>query len=146
VLPDEEYFVYLCYHGALHQFSRLAWLMDIRAFLHMKKDSLDYPVLLKIARTLQVERHTGLTLRLLEDYFGDEIPEPLSVLLTHSRRMRFLTKNCHRMAGRETSYGLSLRGRSGKLVYMMVMIKGLAGKIDLLYGIIMRMVVERMIS
>jgi hypothetical protein len=140
VLPDEAYFVYLCYHGALHQFSRLAWLMDIRAFLQLKKNTLDYAALRNIARTLGVERHTGLALRLLEDYFEDEIPQPLDVLVTPSPRMRMLALSCRRMIGRDTSYGLSLKGRFGKLLYMMVLIRGIAGKIDLLYGIMVRMV------
>ncbi len=34
IFAREQYLVYLCYHGALHQFSRLGWLMDIRAFVH----------------------------------------------------------------------------------------------------------------
>ena len=143
VLPDEAYFVYLCYHGALHQFSRLAWLMDIRAFLQLKKNTLDYAVVRNIASTLWAERHVGLALQLLEDYYGDEIPGPLSGLVTRSNRMRFLASNCRRMIGRDTSYGLSLKGRFGKLVYMMVLLRGWAGKVDWIYGIIMRMLAGR---
>jgi hypothetical protein len=120
--------------------------MDIRAFLQLKKNTMDYAVVRNIASTLWTERHVGLALHLLEDYFKDEIPPPLAVLATPSPRMHFLASNCRRMTGRDEHYGLSLRGRFRKLVYMMVMIKGLAGKIDLLYGIIMRMVVKRMIS
>jgi hypothetical protein len=140
VLPDEEYFVYLCYHGALHQFSRLAWLMDIRAFLQLKKNTLDYAGVRNIARKLRVERHVGLALHLLEDYFGDEIPRSLLKKMIRSWRMRFLVSNCRLLIGRDVAYGLSLRGRFGKLVYMMVLIRGIAGKIDLLYGIMVRMV------
>ena len=140
VLPDEAYFVYLCYHGALHQFSRLAWLMDIRAFLQVKKNTLDYEAVRNIARTLRAERPVGLAVQLLEDYFGDEIPKPLTLLVTRSHRMRFLVSNCRDMIGRDEQYGLSLGGRFGKLLYMMVMIRGMAGKIDLLYGIMVRVV------
>jgi hypothetical protein len=143
VLPDEAYFVYLCYHGALHQFSRLAWLMDIRAFLQLKKNTLDYATVLSSARTLRVERHVGLALQLLKDYFEDEIPRPLAVLVTPSHGMRFLASNCRRMTGRDMSYGLSLRGRFGKLVYMMVLLRGWGAKADWFYGIFMRMVVGR---
>lgn len=146
VLPDEAYFVYLCYHGALHQFSRLAWLMDIRAFLQLKKNTMDYAVVRNIASTLWVERHVGLALHLLADYFGDEIPGPLAVLVTRSHRMRFLASNCRRMTGKDESYSGSIRGRFGKLVYMLLLIRGIAGKIDLLYGIMVRLAAGRMKS
>jgi|GEM_PF-2797433 hypothetical protein len=141
VLPDEAYFAYLCYHGALHQFSRLAWLMDIRAFLQLKRGTLDYNRLLEIAYSLHAERHLFLALRLLEEYFNDEIPEPLSKLVIRSPRIHFLASNCRSMIGRDTSYGLSLKGRFGKLLYMMVLLRGWTGKVDWIYGIIMRMLV-----
>jgi hypothetical protein len=35
-------------------------------------------------------------------------------------------------------YGASWRGRSGKLIYMMVLIRGMSGRADLLYGIFLR--------
>ncbi len=41
IFAREQYLVYLCYHGALHQFSRLGWLMDIRAFVATFRDVLD---------------------------------------------------------------------------------------------------------
>jgi hypothetical protein len=141
VPPPEKYLVYLCYHGSLHQFSRLAWLLDIRTFLLLKKNMLDYPKLLSIARSLRTERSLFLAMRLLQEYFGDEIPEPLKNQFSHSKRMNSLVKRCRRMIDKDEGYGLSWPGRIGKLMYMMMLIKGFAGKIDLLYGIFMRMLI-----
>lgn len=144
VLPDEVYFVYLCYHGALHQFSRLAWLLDIRAFLQLKKDSLDYNKMLGIAQRLRTERAVYLALYLLHDYFGDKIPEPLKIHDIRSRRMIFLVKRCQKLIGENDAYGVSWRGRIGKLVYVMLLIRGFAGRVDLIYGIFMRMLAGRL--
>ena len=143
VMPDEAYLAYLCYHGALHQFSRLAWLMDIRAFLHLKKDTLDYDRMLAVARTLRSERHLFLALRLLEDYFSEEIPGPLSERIPRTPRMNYLARHCRQMIGKEERYELSRRGRFGKLAYMMVLIRGLSGKLDLLFGIVLRFLMVR---
>jgi hypothetical protein len=138
VPPVEKYLVYLCYHGSLHQFSRLAWLLDIRAFLQLMKDILDYTRLLAIARSLRTERSVFLALMLLQDYFGDEIPKPLKNYIKHTKRMNFLLSACRRMIGRDEGYGLSWCGRTGKLIYMMYLIRGFTGKVDLIYGICMR--------
>ena len=145
VLPDEAYFVYLCYHGSLHQFSRLAWLQDIRAFLSLKRNLLDYEKLMIIARSLRTERGVYLAMLLLQQYFGDEIPEQLKKQIVISKRLNFLASVCHRMLLRDTGYGFTLHGRAGKLIYMMFLIKGFAGKIDLIYGIFMRFVVKRIL-
>ena len=52
--------------------------------------------------------------------------------------MNALVNICRQMIGKDEGYGLSLRGRIGKLMYMMILIKGFAGKVDLLYGIFLR--------
>jgi len=144
VLPQEKYLVYLCYHGSLHQFSRLAWLLDIRAFLQLKKDALDYIKLLEIAQRLRAERAVFLAMHLLRDYFGDKMPESLKNHDIRSRRMKFLVNRCQRLIGEDEEYGVSWRGRIGKLVYMMLLIRGYAGKVDLVYGIFMRMLTNRL--
>jgi hypothetical protein len=138
VPPPEKYLVYLCYHGSLHQFSRLAWLMDIRAFLLIKKDMLDYARLLAIARALRTERSVFLACMLLQDYFGDEIPGPLNDHIKCTRRLNYLISVCKGMIDKDEGYGLTWCGRTGKLIYMMRLIKGFAGKVDLIFGICLR--------
>ncbi len=139
VLPDEAYFVYLCYHGALHQFSRLAWLMDIRAFLKLKNSDLDQKQLISLAKSLRVERCVSLAGLLLKTYFGEEYA---AADYRVSIRIRLLASFCRRMLGRRAEYGLTLRGRIGKIMYMMLLIKGVSGKIDWLYGVFMRQMMK----
>ena len=143
VPPLEKYLAYLCYHGSLHRFSRLAWLLDIRAFLSLNHGVLDHQKLLSVARSLRSERSLFLAMRLLQEYFGDEIPEPLKGQVPGSARMNSLVAGCRRMIDKDEKYGTSLPGRTGKLLYMMLLIKGFAGKIDFLYGIILRFLTGR---
>jgi hypothetical protein len=145
VLSDEAYFVYLCYHGALHQFSRLAWLMDIRAFLSLKQEVFDYKKLMAIARSLHTERSVFLVMLLLQQYFGDEIPEDIAVKVMNNKRFHCLTRVCANIIGRNAMYWKTLRGRAEKVLYVFLLIKGIAGKIDWLYGIFLRFVVKRFI-
>jgi hypothetical protein len=112
VLPDETYFVYLCYHGSLHQFSRLAWLMDIRAFLKVKQQVLDYPAIMALAHTLKVERSMYLAMHLLQHYFSDDLPPEIVVHLPNNARFRYLISVCYNMIGREPDYWKTFRGRT----------------------------------
>ena len=143
VLPPEKYFVYLCYHGALHQFSRLAWLMDIRAFLSHMRSTLDFNKVLSIAHAWQAEKSLFLAMHLLEMYFGDDIPLEISGNPDYKRLPRYLTKVCTGIIAKNASYGLTFRGRTEKVFYIMVLTTGIAAKIDWLYGIVMRFVVKR---
>ena len=141
VPPLEKYFAYLCYHGSLHQFSRLAWLLDIRAFLQTRYHALDFQKVLAIARSWRAERSVFIAMYLLQDYFGDEVPASLTSPPKHAGRTAFLASQCRELLDKDEKYAFSLHGRFGKLIYMMVLIKGLAGKIDLLFGILLRMVI-----
>jgi hypothetical protein len=144
VLPPEQYFVYLCYHGALHQFSRLGWLTDIRAYLSLKRGELDYDRVLSLAREMRAERSLFIAMTLLREYFDDEIPAPVEKAMMRNRQFDFLVRNCRRMLSRDAGYGLTVRGRVNKFIYMMVLIRGVAGRIDLLYGIVMRILANWM--
>jgi hypothetical protein len=143
VLPSEKYLVYLWYHGGLHQFSRLGWLMDIRAFLALKRDELDFAKVAAIALEIHAERSLFLAMTLLNQFFGDELPVVLEQAMTQKKRLGFLAKNCRAILSRDNLYGFTIQGRVNKLIYMMVLIKGVAGRIDLLYGIFMRFLAAR---
>jgi hypothetical protein len=138
ILPPEQYLAYLCYHGSLHQFSRLAWLMDIRAFLRVKRNDLNDEKILSEAGEIKAERSLFLAMTLLHQLFGDEIPGTFEKAMTHKKRIEWMAKICRRMLIRDPGYGLTLPGRYHKLVYMMILIRGFAGRMDLLYGIAMR--------
>jgi hypothetical protein len=140
VFAREQYLVYLCYHGALHQFSRLGWLMDIRAFVVAFRDVLDYEKTISLARNNKSETCLFLAFALLENYFGDEVPVVLKQVMPGDKRFRFLVNSCSEMLSKEPGYGLTLPGRTNKLSYMMRLISTLRGRADLLYGISMRYV------
>jgi hypothetical protein len=144
VLPPEKYFVYLCYHGALHQFSRLDWLMDIRAFLILRRDKLDIQKVLAIARALHAEKSLFLAMYLLERYVGEAIPAEISGNARYRQLSPYLTRVCTAMIGQNEDYWMTFGGRTDKVLYIMVLTEGLAAKIDWLYGILMRFVAKRM--
>lgn len=139
ILPAEQYLVYLCYHGSLHEFSRLSWLMDIRAYLSLKKDVLDFDRVLYLAREINAEKSVYMALALLNSYFGDKIPAKIYNAIPHNKSFGFLLKSCERKLTKDPGYGLTLRGRTSKFIYMMLLINGFPGRIDYLFGIFMRM-------
>src|SRR5512133_76587 len=109
VLKDEAYLVYLCYHGALHQFARLAWLLDIRAFLKLKQEHLDFKKVLSIARDRKIERCVLLAFQLINDYFGENFSDLFSDSV--DKRNTNLANICRSMLVKEAGYGMSLQGR-----------------------------------
>jgi hypothetical protein len=140
IFSREQYLVYLCYHGALHQFSRLGWLLDIRAYVMAFREVLDYGKVVSLAREIKSETCLFLAFSLLEKYFDDEVPVVLKQIMPGNKRFNFLENSCYKMLSREPGYGLTLAGRANKLSYMMRMINNMPGRLDLLYGITMRFV------
>jgi hypothetical protein len=140
IFAREQYLVYLCYHGALHQFSRLGWLMDIRAFVMAYQDVLDYEKTFSLARKNKSETCLFLAFSLLKKYFDDDVPVAIKQIMPANKRFDFLCNSCYKMLSHEPGYGLTLAGRVNKLSYMMRLISNLPGRVDLLYGISMRYV------
>jgi len=134
--PPEKYFVYLCYHGALHRFSRLAWLIDIRTFLMLKNDEMNYEKLIAIACSLGVLTHVKLCFALLEKYFGDDTPELISPNLFPFRS--YLVSSCNKCIDGSTDSAGSLSDRFHRFIYMMVLLKGFKAKFDFVAGVFMR--------
>jgi hypothetical protein len=140
----EKYLAYLCYHGSLHQFSRLAWLSDIRAYLQQNKDSLDYSRLLMNARSWHAERGVFIAIRLLQEYFGDEVPDELLVPRSLTGRVGWLSRGCRSLLEKDAEYQLSIKGRIRKFMYRILLIRGFDGKLDFVYGIVMRMLARKL--
>jgi hypothetical protein len=140
--PDDTYFLYLCYHGALHQYSRLAWLMDIRAFLQLKEQDLSYSFIVEKACKFQLIRHVQLTLHLLKECLGVSLPQPLIEVMSKSARLYLLVKYCKIIMGREEILASSFTSRIGKLLFLMLLTKGWKGRLDLCWGVILRRLVD----
>lgn len=138
ILSDEAYFVYLCYHGALHQFGRLAWLADIRAFLKLKASSMDLNQINTIAARWKVKHCVNLALMLIRDYFDEEY---ISIPLRASWRMNYLATSCKKVLYHKPGYGTTIPGRVNKTIYIQFLLEGFAARIDWFFGIIMRKLV-----
>lgn len=138
VLSDEAYFVYLCYHGALHQFGRLAWLADIRAFLKLKGESMDKQEIHTFAARWRVTKCVNLALRLIKDYFNEQY---IPYLKPVSGRMDFLATSCKNILYRKPGYGMSVAGRINKTIYIQFLLEGFVARIDWIYGVAMRKLV-----
>ena len=137
---NEKYLVYLCYHGALHQFSKLVWLMDIRAFI--RNIRLNTENIKKEAQAIHAERSLVLALYLMKQYFNDEIPEDLKLLVRPSWRIKMLAGICTYQWDKTPEYPFSVHARCRKFIYIMLLIKGLAGRIDYIIGIFLRFIVK----
>lgn len=138
ILSDEAYFVYLCYHGALHQFGRLAWLADIRAFLQIKSAAMDENEIGTIAEKWRVTNCVDLALLLIQEYFEEKyLPGRLNI----SWRLNYLVSSCRNVLYQSPGYGISLSGRFRKTVYIGFLLEGMAARIDWFYGITMRKLV-----
>jgi hypothetical protein len=138
VLSDEAYFVYLCYHGALHQFSRLAWLIDIRAFLKLKAKEMKFNEIQDIAGKWRVMNCVDLALRLIKDYFQEEY---LPYSLPETWRLNYLASCCKNTLYQKPGYGIALSGRIHKTIYIGFLLEGMAARTDWFYGIFMRKLV-----
>ncbi len=138
ILSDEAYFVYLCYHGALHQFGRLAWLADIRAFLRIKAEKMDFSEIQTIAKKWRVTNCVDLALRLIKDYFQEEY---VTYTLPESWRLNYLASCCKKVLYQKPGYGMALSGRINKIIFIVFLLEGLAARTDWFYGIMMRKLV-----
>lgn len=158
VLPPEKYLVFLCYHGALHQFGRLGWLMDIRFFIINMAKELDFNKVEWIARSLGTERALFLVFILLKEIFGtemagsktggngtvgngtftDEMASSAIDILKHNRSIRYMIGVSERIWSRDASYTLGFRGRLERFIYLVMLSKDFAAKIDLIAGILTR--------
>jgi hypothetical protein len=139
VLSDEAYLLYLCYHAALHRFSRLAWLMDIRAFLKVKEKEINFELVFRLADHIKIKRCLCLAIFLIKEYFGEETGK---YYCRHSWRMKWLVSMCRKMVFRRADYAVSISGRLGKLIYSMLLLKGLPAKIDWIAAIGMRQIIK----
>lgn len=139
VLKDESYFVYLCYHGALHQFSRLGWMNDLLGYYRLKKDTMDWDEVWATAALWGVERCLHLTLFLFREWFSETVPETPRPINPRSRyRIYRLARACTLALKKPPRYGLTLSGRFEKWFYMMQLTPGWSGKADYLLGILIR--------
>lgn len=138
VLPDEKYFVYLCYHGACHQFSRLAWLMDIRRFYELRKNSMEAERIIGLTELLKVKKSLALAFYMMNLLFGTEIPGFLTNELQKVKLYKALVYSCFRSINLKLGEDLKLKARVARLIFLLRITTGIFGKVDLIISVLMR--------
>ena len=81
-LPTEIALLYLCAHGAKHQWSRLCWIVDVTQLLHTQP-TIDWDGLLKTAKRNGCRRTLFLGLRLAHTLLGADIPQEVLTQMRH---------------------------------------------------------------
>jgi len=101
-------FIYLVYHGCLHQFFRLFWLRDVAEAL--QRWELDHVKILEKMRSLGLERMAGIAMILAERWFAAEVPEPYRELVSENKSVQRLATRCERriMGPELTGIGMKL--------------------------------------
>jgi len=131
-MNEDNTFLYLTFHGGMHQFTRLFWLRDVAEALN--RWSLDHQKILINARSLGIERMLGMGLVLAREYFNAGIPHEYDEYLKKDDKViQTLVRHCnHRILGpenplfsskiRRQHYWLLLKPG---LIYQWKMIKGI---------------------
>jgi len=86
-------FIYLVYHGCLHQFFRLFWLRDVAEAL--QRWELDHTAVLDKMRSLGLERMAGIALLLAERWFAAQVPEPYREVISKDKAVQRLAASCN---------------------------------------------------
>ncbi|MBN2215128.1 MAG: nucleotidyltransferase family protein [Bacteroidales bacterium] len=131
-----HYFIFLCYHGAVHGYTSLHWLADICAFYH--KYPLRPDEILKTSEIFRLKRHVELSLFILNKYCGTSLPADLIRLWENKRIMRKLVSRFHSNLTRERNRIFTLKGRTEKTIYRLLLAKGFSGKADVVISIFTR--------
>lgn len=93
VQDEASTFIYLVFHGCLHQFYRLTWLRDVARCLEVF--DLDHEEILKRFRKLGLERLLATGLILAQHYFNTEIPLAYKGLISRGAVINTLVRKCH---------------------------------------------------
>jgi len=73
-LGTNDLLIYLCLHGSRHSWERFGWICDIHQLI-LSKGSIDWEQLHIDSAKLGCEKVVALSLRLILDFFGFEVPD-----------------------------------------------------------------------
>jgi len=134
-MNEDHTFLYLTFHGGMHQFTRLFWLRDVAEAL--KRWSLDHQKILIKARSLGIERMLGMALVLAREYFNTGIPDDYhEYLKKDARAIRSLVQQCnYRILGPENP---SFSARIRRQDYWLLLKPGLSHIWRLIKGLFHR--------
>ncbi len=133
VLDKESTFIYLVYHGCLHQYFRLFWLRDVAECI--KKWDLDHESILQRMKELGLGKMLGISINLVIHYFDVMPPAAYSEFLGAERDQR-LINTCHeRICGPETE---TLKLKIARHRFLLGLKPGFKYKWTVLWSIIQR--------
>jgi len=72
-MDNNSTFLYLTFHGGLHQYFRLFWLRDVA--ISIKNMEIDHQQIIEMAELLGIERLLFVSVVLAQKYFNVDIPE-----------------------------------------------------------------------
>ena len=103
-LGPEDLLVFLCVHGAKHEWKQLVWLCDVAELLR-RNPGIDGARVLELARAARCERMLRLGLRLAHRWFGAPLPSRLGPLPERNpkgdRLERQVARHAFRLSARE---------------------------------------------
>lgn len=140
VLRDEKYLVYLCHHGASHQFSRIGWLIDIREFYLKIQPYCTADKILAEARALNSVRSLLLAFYLKYLFFDIQPPPEIEQLLKQEKQLDRLAVQCLASMANKTGYDLTWKARWKRFYYLIRLNQGWMSKADILLGVFFRMI------
>ena len=127
-------FIYLVYHGCLHQFFRLFWLRDVAEAL--QRWELDHAAILEKMRSLGLERMAGIAMLLAERWFAVQVPDPFRKVISEEPAVQRLVESCQqRILGPEQE-SFSMKFRRHR--YLLGLKPGLKYKWAVLWSIFQR--------
>lgn len=134
VLHPEKYFLFLCYHGAVHHFSSLHWVND--AYIFASKISFDKEKLKKESRRLKLSKSVYLTYSILNELFNFSVPEIFKSRDTLQNR--FLIRVCLDGFKHDRNYGFTFKGRLENTIYRLLLSESILAKGEIFISIISR--------
>lgn len=134
VLDRETTFVYLVYHGCLHQYFRLFWLRDVARCLEIW--DLDHGKVLRLTDELGFQRLLGTSLVLAQQYFDIKIPEAYADCLEEDVHIKKMVASCHQRIRNPEHVSFSTKIK--KHLYLMRLKPGFSYKWAVLLSIFQR--------
>lgn len=83
-LSFNDLLIYLCLHGSRHSWERFGWICDVY-YLLTSRDEIDWDVVLAESKSLGCENVVALSLKLVNELFGYQIPDTFAETMDRTR-------------------------------------------------------------
>lgn len=110
-LSNEDLFLYLAIHASKHEWSKLKWLLDIRAFMLKYEGSVNWDVFMKYCIKHKIQRPVVMAVWLSHLYFNTGVPEIIQSELKRDKKVNALIEGAISVIEKNNHQGNRL-GRS----------------------------------